>query len=330
MSEPLVTLVGGEGAVELAVRIAAVVTPADDVHLIELRRAAQPGVPADEIAVRLETALRVRSGTDEPIRQVIVAVEDGESVMAVTAALVLLDARRVATMDCVVIAVHGPAATVRLASGDAVVPVPLAAGLAIADRVVLRVAAGLTDQAFLDVMTALRRANRLGPIVVPAVGGLPVGGLLSTGSWTGALRVGPPAPGAAPAPGHSGEPGRELEGASFDAMSFELPAPVRNDAIRSVVERLVARRAEVLRVQAVVRVEHGATACVHAVGSCSLPSGHVAMSCRLTPAEGGRVGAAEPAGVITVVAPAALRRPIDHFLTTELLGDGAGWLEARP
>ena len=339
MSEPLVTVVGGEGAVELADRIAAAATPVDDVHLIELRRTADPGVPVDEIALRLETALRLRSRTGAPIEQVVVAVEAGESVLPVTAAVVLLGARRVATMDCAVISVHGPAATVRLASGDAVVPASTAAGLAIADRVVLGGAARLTERAFVEVATALRRANRLGPIVAPGIGGLAVGALLSTGCWSGALRVGPPAPLAGDETGRArsagaSEPVHDAampdEAMPYEAMSFELPAPVPSEAVRSVVERLVSRWPGVLRVQACVRVEHGAIACIQAMGTGSLASGRLAISCRLMAAEDDATCAGGPAGAVTVVAPAALRGSIDHLLAMELLTDGAGWLDAKP
>jgi hypothetical protein len=329
MSGPLVTLVGGEGALELSDRIAAALTPADGVHLVELRRAADPGIPADEIAIRLETALRVRSASGAPIPHVIVAVEDGESVMPVTAALVLLDARRAAALDCVVMAVHGPAATVRIASGDGVVPASMAAGLAIADRTVLGGAGDLTGPAFVEVATALRRANRLGAIVAPAIGGLPVGGLFSTGCWTGELRVGPAAPGDVGAPGHGVGPALDSSCSPFEAMSFELPVPVGAGAVRSVVERLVSREPDVLRVQALVRVQHGMTACVHAVGSRSIPSGRVAMSCRLSAADGDVTYAGGPAGTVTVVAAAPLRPSIERLLATELMAGGAG-MDARP
>ncbi|MFV0306415.1 MAG: GTP-binding protein [Desertimonas sp.] len=151
-----------------------------------------PGCRCCEVRLDLVAAVSWLVRRREPPRRVLVAIGGDED--TVTAAhTVLSDSvlARLVRLDGVVVSIDAVQWTTRIRSG---MPVDTDLGLdrlAIADRILIGRSRHVTSQALGELGHVVRSANRIAPVIAPAVKPCTTGDLLDLDAWHGAPSIGP-------------------------------------------------------------------------------------------------------------------------------------------
>lgn len=196
----------------------------------------------------------------EPPRRVLVAIGDDDD--TVTAAHTVLSDSvliRLARLDGVLVTVDAVQWATRIRSD---LPVDSALGLdrlAIADRILIRRSRDVTPTALGEVGHVVRSANRIAPVIAPAIARCTTGDLLDIDAWRGAPHVGP-----GPA-----EPSPLLAPDDPVTVACRADGELDSERLDEWLDEVIATHASrLLRLQGAVAVPgQQARACFHGVRS---------------------------------------------------------------